>query len=158
MSDKNTKLYELAYFLSSSISEDEVSSYLKKLQELMKKHSGEIVKDELPQIKNLAYEIKHENQGYFGYMHFKISPKDISELTTSINLTAGYVLRFLITEVSKKQLEQMSGRSIYIPARQQREAEEAVESVMKEGVKSNVEEQKASLGELDKKLNEILNK
>ncbi|MBI3671188.1 30S ribosomal protein S6 [Candidatus Azambacteria bacterium] len=158
MSDKHKKLYELAYFLSSSIAEDDVASYTHKLRELLEKHDSEIVKEDAPHIRNLAYPIKHELQGYFGYMHFKNSPKNINEINTALRLTVDYVLRSLITEVSKKQLEQMAGGNIYIPSKQQKEAEAAVESVLKEGAKSKVEEQKASFGELDEKLDEILNK
>ena len=157
MSDKSKKLYEIAYFLSSSIKEDDVLKHVQKLRELLEKHGGEITKEELPQIKYLAFPIKHERQGYFGYAHFKISSEKIKELSGVLKLTDD-ILRFLILKVTKAQIEQMTTSHINIPRKEQEKAEEAVESVLKEGAKSQVEEQKVELGELDEKLEELLNK
>ncbi len=154
---ENKKLYEFAYFLSSSISEDDVLKHVQELRDILEKHSGEIVREELPQIRNLAYPIKHQRQGYFGYTHFKTSNDQIKDLNITLQLSKD-ILRFFIIEVSKKQLEQLAGGNINIPKKQQKEAEKAVESVLKRGAKSQVEEQKVEFEELEEKLEEILNK
>jgi len=152
MTDKKT--YELAYFLSSSIKEDDVLEHVKKIRDELTKLNCEITKEELPQLRKLAYAIKKENEGYFGYMHFEGTPDVVKELNAIFVLT-DHILRHLITEVTKYQKIQME--QDLAPARKPREESEE-ESILKEGVKSQIEENKADIGKLDEKLEEILNK
>ncbi len=152
MTDKNTRIYELAYFLSSSIKEDDVLNHLKKIRDELTKLKCEINKEELPQLKKLAYEIKKEKEGYFGYLHFTGSPNIVKELNKIFNLSDD-ILRHLITEVSKKQLLQLE--QDLSPTKKPKEDNEN-ESVLKEGAKSQVEENKTDIEHLDEKLEEIL--
>ncbi len=155
MTEKNTKLYELAYFLSSSINEDEVLKHLDDLKSILLKYDAQITKEELPKIRDLAYQIKHQTQGYFGYMHFNASPEKIKDINTDIKMSDD-VLRHIIIEVTKKQIEQMN-MPVHQPKKTETEKTNA-ESVLKEGATSHVDENKVELGELDEKLDEILNK
>jgi len=154
MTDKNKRIYELAYFLSSSIKEDDILNHVKKLREELAKHDCEVTKEELPQLKKLAYDIKKESEGYFGYMHFTGAPSSIKEINTAFILFED-LLRHLITEVTKSQLRQIE--QDLAPARKPRENPEE-ESILKEGIKGQVEENKADIEHLDEKLEEILNK
>ena len=154
MTDKIKRTYELAYFLSSSIKEDDVLEHVKKIRDELTKLNCEITKEELPQLRRLAYDIKKEGEGYFGYLHFVGTPDIVKELNASFILT-DYILRHLITEVTNSQKRQME--QDLAPARKPREVTEE-ESILKEGAKSQVEENKADIGQLDEKLEEILNK
>jgi len=154
MTDKIKKTYELAYFLSSSIKEDDILNYVKKIRDELTKLSCEITKEELPQLRKLAYDIRKEKEGYFGYMHFNGAVDAVKELNSVFNLS-NYVLRHLITEVTKNQLLQIE--QDLAPVKRPKETSEE-ESVLKEGAKSQVEENKANIEHLDEKLEEILNK
>jgi small subunit ribosomal protein S6 len=152
MTDKIKKTYELAYFLSSSIKEDDVLDYLKKIRDELTKLDCGIVKEELPQLRKLAYEIKKEKEGYFGYMHFTGTTDTVKELNATFILSDD-ILRHLITEVTKSQITQIE--QDLAPARKPKEASEE-ESILKEGAKSQVEENKTDIEHLDEKLEEIL--
>ncbi len=154
MTDKIKKTYELAYFLSSSIKEDDVLNYIKKIRDELTKLDCEIAKEELPQLKKLSYEIKKEKEGYFGYMHFIGTPDTVKELNAIFTLSDD-ILRHLITEVTKSQIAQLE--QDLAPARKPKEDSEE-ESILKEGAKSQVEENKTDIEHLDEKLEEILNK
>jgi len=155
MSDTHKKLYELAYFMSSSIKEEDVLKHVQKLREALEKQGAEITKEELPKNTRLAYPIKHEKEGYFGWMHAQLPPEKLKDLNMALNLSDD-VLRFLFTEVTKSQIAQMQAGKF--TRFHKPKAEESVESVLREGAKSHVEEQKVEIGGLDEKLEEILNK
>ena len=157
MTDTNKKLYELAYFLSSSINEDDVLKHLDDLKKMLAEYEAEIVKEELPKIKNLAYIIRHQTQGYFGYIHLKLPSDKLPEINDKLKRSDD-VLRHIIIEVTKKQIEQMTAPAPQIRRPEAEKEETESESVLKDGAVSHVDENKVELGELDEKLDEILNK
>ncbi len=156
MTDTNKKIYELAYFLSSSINEDDVLKHVQKLREILAKHNADIQKEELPKIRTLAYPIRHETEGYFGWLHFECPVDKIKDINTALQMEKD-VLRHLIIEVTKKQVAQMTAPKANVK-KPEPSKESNVDSVLKEGAKSYVDENKVDIESLDEKLEEILNK
>lgn len=164
MTTETTKqnLYELAYFISPQVKDDEVASYLGKLRELITGNKGEISKEEIPHRRRLAYPIKHHKDGYFGYFHFTAPAKSTKEMDSALILDSS-ILRHLIVAVDKKQITQMqkSAQSVSTQEKVKKmiKKSKAEESIFKkEDAVSHIEEHKVELEELDKKLEEILNK
>ncbi|MBI5913591.1 30S ribosomal protein S6 [Candidatus Azambacteria bacterium] len=156
------KLYELSYFISPDITDEEALTYSQKIKDMLGLRADEVGKEEAPFKRKLAYPIKHKKQGYFGWIHFLAVPGTIKELGKKFTFDP-MILRHLIITVDKKQLAQMkkpAQAAAYEKAQKDVMDKEAVEKSIfkKEGAVSIQEEKKAELGDLDKKIEEVLNK
>lgn len=156
------KLYELSYFISPDITDEEALAYSQKIKDMLAVRSDEVSKEEAPFKRRLAYPIKHKNQGYFGWFHFLSAPNTIKELGKKLTFDPA-ILRHLIIVVDKKQIAQMkqpAQTAAYEKTKKDTMDKEAVEKAIfkKEGAVSIQEEKKAGLGDLDKKIEEVLNK
>lgn len=156
------KLYELSYFISPDITDEEAVAYSQKIKDMLGVRADEISKEEAPFKRKLAYAIKHKKQGYFGWFHFLAVPSTIKELGKKLMFDP-QVLRHLIITVDKKQLAQIkkpAQAAAYERGQRDVMDKETIEKSIfkKEGAVSVQEEKKAELGELDKKLEEVLNK
>src|SRR3989344_586833 len=100
------KLYELSYFISPDITDEEALTYSQKIKDMLDVREGEVGKEEAPFKRKLAYPIKHKKQGYFGWIHFLTAPGTIKELGKKFTFDP-MILRHLIITVDKKQLAQM---------------------------------------------------
>lgn len=155
MDDK--KMYEIAYFLSSSIAEDNVPEHVQKVRDLLSKYDCEITKEELPKIRPLAYPIKREKTGYFGYLQFKAGPDKIKEINSALALT-DFLLRHLVTAISEKQTK-LAEKEFIVGRQKPPFASQKQESIFKkENTASQIDQNKVALAELDQKLDEILKK
>lgn len=56
---------------------------------------GKMVKEDLWGSRNLAYEIKHNDKGFYAYYEFEAEPKEIPVLDRNIRLNED-VLRYLL--------------------------------------------------------------
>lgn len=158
---ENKKLYELSYFITPDLKDEEAVSHAHTVKNLIVAHSGEIDKEEAPRKRPLAYPISRKTHGYFGYFHFLANPSAVREITGALSLDAR-MLRHLLITVGKKQIAQMQKpfRSIAVQEKMKKKAmekEKIAETIFKEGA-PQLEEKKVEMEELDKKLEEILNK
>ncbi len=153
--EEGRKLYEIGYFLVSTLKEDEIPSALDSIKSELAKFGAEVKTEIFPKLRKLAYPIKHENEGYFGWMHIEAQTDKINEISRYLWMN-DKILRHIIIEVTKRQLAQMELNKSRSSVR--RKKDEPMEDVIKEGGKSYVEEKKVELEELDEKLEEILNK
>ncbi|MEK7635561.1 MAG: 30S ribosomal protein S6 [Patescibacteria group bacterium] len=86
--DKEFKKYEIGFVAKDEKSGDDINK-------LLVIHKCEIMESgALDRIK-LAYPIKKENVGYFGYFHFLIEPLAIEKIKSELNLNPN-ILRFII--------------------------------------------------------------
>ena len=155
-------LYELAYFISPQIKEDEIVSHINKIKGLITSKKSEVAKEEIPHQRRLAYPIGRHKEGFFGYFHFSSSPKSVREISDALTLDSS-VLRHLLITVTTKQSAQMKKSTQSVSAQEKvkkmmHKAKEEESIFKKEDAVSHLEEHKVELEELDKKLEEILNK
>jgi len=94
--EKKEKSYELAYWLSSRLSEDNLKEEEKKIKEMILNNGGQIAQSNLSELKDLFYPIKHETKGYFGVINFTLEPEKLKNLNKEWKFNAN-ILRFLIT-------------------------------------------------------------
>lgn len=138
------KHYELLYLIPEKYTEEEVDSISSKINDLVKKHEGEITfTDNLGNMK-FAYPICGVQSGNYIVVEFNAEPSKLKELESALKLTPE-VLRFQI--VSKKlktqtEIEQEKIKKVKLTQKA-------------EGEKS-APPQKLSIEELDKKLGAIL--
>lgn len=148
MEQKDTN-YELSFWFSSRLDEKEIGQKFDNLLKQLKDFGALIIFSELPQLKQLAYPVKKENNAYFGYIQFKFSKGSLSSLEEKLRLDND-VLRFMIFRIEPKEKQQASSRQFSKkPILKKQKSEE-------EKKEEKTQEKEISLEELDEKLNEIL--
>lgn len=150
------KLYEIAYFFNPNIKEEEVQTVnIQKIKDLISELSGEIVKEQAAQKKKLAYPVKKEKQGYFGFMLFNFDPANLKALDKKLKLDES-ILRYLVISVDKDYLAHMKRQEEEIKEKFQKIMHPTTEGFTKKSAKF---EDKVKLeAEIEKKLEEILDK
>lgn len=181
--DSETELkigfYELAFFLSPQLGESQLKETIDQLTNKIKEEGGEMLYFEIPELKKIAYPIKKQNEGYFSFCQFKILKDKIQDLEKEWQRNEKF-LRYLLIKLNPKEdlikskkggergegevsegLEELKEKRLIskgkketkISAKKIEEEKEATTSQEKtEGAKE------VDLDELEKKINEILNK
>jgi len=72
--------YESIIILKPQVEDNTVKSTQEKYISLIKENQGEILKCENWGLRNLAYDIKNNQQGFYIQFHFKAEPSFISKL------------------------------------------------------------------------------
>lgn len=117
MSDKNlelenntdSRIYEVGYLLAPTIDEGGIPAVYGNLKELISSLNGEIISDEIPRIRELAYTLGKDVQNvrskfdtaYFGWTKFEMEPEKVLELKKKLGLDPNF-LRFLIIKAIKE--------------------------------------------------------
>lgn len=140
--------YELSFWFSSRLDEKEIGQKFDNLLKQLKDFGALIIFSELPQLKQLAYPVKKENNAYFGYIQFKFPKESLSSLEEKLRLDND-ILRSMIFRIKPKEKQQVSSQFSKKPIFKKQKSEE-------EKKEKKIEEKEVSLEELDKKLNEIL--
>ena len=164
--------YELVYLLRISVTPEQAAEIQKQIEGIIKQHEGTIAKFGEFGKRKLAYEINHETHANYWLAEFEVATDTIQELHRVLTLE-GRVLRFLITATRPKTEEDIererrmkeSLEKSEMKERQtlrERTKEKEKEKVKKEGpvpkaeTAKKKEQEKISLEELDKKLEELL--
>ncbi len=101
--------YEVVYIYQPALTEDAVSERLEKLHALATKSKGsEMLALDHWGVRQLAYEVEGQNQGYYAVAQFTASPSDLSEFERVLKLDEE-LLRYLIV---LSEGEPSSGMSI----------------------------------------------
>jgi small subunit ribosomal protein S6 len=94
-------IYESIFIINPNISDDETNAVIKKMQDVVAKQSGEMLKFEDWGKKKLAYEIKKQKRGHYVFFQFKGTPAAIAELERTYKLT-DTVIKFLSVKLEKE--------------------------------------------------------
>ena len=150
--DSEAKNYELAYILSTAIPEDGVLAAAGKLTAAIEEARGMVKRAETPKKRRLAYAIKKEQNGYFGWTSFGMAPAGIAALEKKIKEEKN-LLRHLIVE------EEIETRIPFVRPIGARRAPAPQKSLLAPApAPKAMPEEKLDLEALDKKLEEILGK
>lgn len=87
--------YELMVIIKPLLPEDIKSKVLKKVEKLVKKASGKILKTDVWGKRHLAYEIKSHEEGYYVVMNLELDQEKVKEFETDLKLQND-VLRYLL--------------------------------------------------------------
>ncbi len=147
--------YEINLLISPNFTEDEISTFINKMEEELQKY-GKIVSDKKAERKKLAYSVENQIEAWFYFLQLRPEVQNKKEMLDSVEKLLKEekeVIRFLIIKKDTKKTE--------APAKPQRtrpHKEEKIEEVV--AVEAETEEkpkkQKAQLEEIDEKLNEML--
>jgi ribosomal protein S6 len=103
------KVYELSFHFVSTLSEDDVPVQFSQLKSFVEKLGGEIIAEEAPKLRDLAYEItkkvnainKRYTQSYFGWVKFALAPEKLVELEKQVKLFEA-ILRYLLIKTVRE--------------------------------------------------------
>ena len=154
MEQKN-KNYELSFWFSSRLSEEEIEKKFDNLLKQLEKREALIIFSQSPQLKQLAYPIKKERNAYFGYIQFELSKDLLVQLEEDLRLNDDLV-RFMVLGVKPKEERKAPSITFRKPIKKGEEKEEEKSKTQEATKKEPQKEKVISLEELDKKLNEIL--
>lgn len=144
----DSKNYELAYLLSSSVPEEEILTWTGKITHAITDAKGMVRRVEEPYRRRLGYPIQKETQAYFGWTTFTVTPEKLTEIKKTVK-TLGKILRSLILEENEEVALVRPLRLRTIPTAP------ATRPILRDIEKP---EEHLDLEALDKKLEEILGK
>jgi ribosomal protein S6 len=106
---ENVQVYEVGFHILSTIEEDKLQTLVSKLEKSITQNGGDIISEEFPKIKSLAYDIKKRvetkylsfNRAYFGWIKFEIMPSLVEKIKNEITSDEN-VLRFIIVKTIKE--------------------------------------------------------
>jgi len=88
--------YEIMTIVGAGLGEQKATQISKDIQKTITSHDGEVVKTDYWGKRRFSYEIKHQTEGFYDLIHFKIDPLKIGQLKNKLNLVQD-LLRYLIT-------------------------------------------------------------
>lgn len=160
--------YEILFIIPNKFTEDETKEIDKKVRKIITDNDGKITYSEDWGKKKLAYAIKRFNHGYYKLLEFDLWGKDLSQIDTSLRM---------LSEVLRHQIVKKARRTEEEIRKEKKKSEELAKNKKEEGKQPKVEEakkgfdlvgepkvrekekpdkKKATLKDLDKKLEDIL--
>jgi small subunit ribosomal protein S6 len=87
-------LYEVGIILSAQLEDQDRTAFLAELKELLATEKATIVKEDVWGKRMLAYEIKHQREGYYLFWQYEAEGTAVKPLENKLKLS-DQVLRFL---------------------------------------------------------------
>ena len=95
-------IYESIFIVNPNLTDEETANVIKKMQDVVTKQGGEMVKFEDWGKRKLAYEIKKHKRGHYAFFQFKASaPVVVSELERTYKMT-DTVIKFITVKLEKE--------------------------------------------------------
>ncbi|MEK7584076.1 MAG: 30S ribosomal protein S6 [Patescibacteria group bacterium] len=148
--------YELLYLVTTEIPENELQKIQSEVSGFITQQGGKIAKEEQLGRRKLAYPIKAERYGFYILTEFDLEPEHALALRKTLELHK-HISRHMLVE--KRQL---SAKEMLMQEQAKRRVQERMEKqaqrdqAAKEETSGTKHDQKISLEDLDKKLDEIL--
>lgn len=94
-------IYESIFIINPNISDEDTNAVIKKMQDVVVKQGGEILKFEDWGKKRLAYEVRKHKRGHYVFFQIKGEPAAIQELERNLKLTDS-VIKYLTVKLVKE--------------------------------------------------------
>lgn len=133
-SDTERNLYEIGYMLIGALPEEKAHEAVGKIRSLIESGKNIVVEESPPKLRKLAYPVKKQVDGFFGWIKFLAKQSDIRDLNAQIEKLPE-ILRLLIVETKREELAERKAKT---------------------KKKVITEEEKTQIKEIDQKLEEIL--
>lgn len=88
--------YEIMYIINPELEEEAVNAVVEKVNALIAKNGGEIIKSDILGKKRLAYEINDYRDGFYVLAEFKIDGAAIAEIERVLRITTDEVIKYLL--------------------------------------------------------------
>jgi small subunit ribosomal protein S6 len=94
-------IYESIFIINANLTDEETAAVIKKMQDVVVKQNGEMLKFEDWGKKKLAYEINKNKRGHYAFFQFTAGPTVVKELERTYKLTDS-VIKFLTVKLEKE--------------------------------------------------------
>ena len=105
--------YELGFILNPEVSEEQTRAILERIEQIVSKRDGQVVKVNQWGRRRLAYPIQHHRDGYYAFIDMILTPETVLELDRTLKVSEE-VIRHLITrrdpKVAQKEREERAER------------------------------------------------
>ncbi len=88
------RLYETTLITDSQLSETEIETEIKKVEEIITSNGGQLVETQRWGVRRFAYEIGHRRQGYYAHFLYKSPTSVPAQLESSFKVNER-IIRFL---------------------------------------------------------------
>ena len=95
------KEYELAYLLTSDITENKIDFEISELKNFIAKNGGDVILANQPEKKRLAYPVKKQNFAFFGVIYFNSDTESLDKIKKAL-VFYKKVLRYLLLNKETK--------------------------------------------------------
>jgi small subunit ribosomal protein S6 len=106
--------YELGFILNPEVSEEQSSSILERIQQIVSNNDGQVVRINQWGRRRLAYPIEHQRDGFYVFFDMILNPETVSELDRNLKVTEE-VLRHIIIrrdpKIAQKEREEREARA-----------------------------------------------
>ena len=106
--------YELGFILNPEVSEEQNSSILERIQQIVNSNDGQVVRINQWGRRRLAYPIQHQRDGFYVFFDMILTPETVSELDRNLKVTEE-VLRHIIIrrdpKIAQKEREEREARA-----------------------------------------------
>ncbi len=133
-----TRKYQLTILISSELSSEESFSLHKELTSFIQENQGEIIRSSNPTKRSLGHKIKNKNQAYIADLDFSFNPELINNLIDKIKKEKNIIRHIILIKEPETEKKERKRIPISDPAPRQ------------------AAPKKALLGDIDKKIDEIL--
>lgn len=136
--------YELAFHLNPNLEETKVEEIKQNIETLITQGKGIVSYSKDPEKIHLSYPVKHQNYGYFGFIHFNLPEREaLEQINEQLKLNSD-VLRYLAIKMPS-DLQKRQSMLKQVKMRERVEKKARVKAATPEESK-----------ELDKKLEDII--
>ncbi len=101
------KTYETLVIIDPDLEESEITKTVDSVQEIITTGGGNIIKVDTWGRRQLAYIIQKKREGYYVLIYFEAPPTLIVELNRRYKLAQSSIMRYLVVQLKKGQLEEM---------------------------------------------------
>jgi len=148
---EDSKIYEIGFHILPTVQEENLQGVVSDLENSITKNDGQILSEDFPKMRNLAYEISKRvetkylnfNKAYFGWIKFSALPEVIEKIQKYFEGNEN-VLRFLIIKTVRENT-----MNVFKSQSQPKESESVSETEEKE--KTEVSEE-----EIDKSIDDLI--
>lgn len=88
--------YELMTITKIDLGEEKAKEVSKNVQAIISSLNGKVTKNDFWGKRKLAYEVKHNTEGYYDVITFELDSDKVSKLKSKLNLVQE-VIRYLVT-------------------------------------------------------------
>jgi small subunit ribosomal protein S6 len=99
------ELYETIFIIQPELSEEEAEGHIKRVESLITRLGGELLKTERWGKKRLAYEINKQRYGYYVLLRFRGNATLLPELERHYRLTEG-IIRSMVINLKTEPTEE----------------------------------------------------
>jgi len=96
--------YELGFILNPEVSEEQTRAILERIEQIVSKYDGQVVKVNQWGRRRLAYPIQHHRDGYYVFIDMILTPETVLELDRTLKVSEE-VLRHLIKRRDPKAVQ-----------------------------------------------------